>query len=235
MKIWKQWKFLQSSFCWSSHQRGVAGKLAARLWTWIRTASWRPEIIQTVLQRWFEDCWKKDKSSLHLMKKKDQMKWRIYVGRVLGNTKIGPVLDVKVCFQQKRYGIEIMIESLSRDRTVSWVRIVNRINKNVTETSETISLENDEHRGTGKHVAKAKPRPKFVVTLSPISIPVRERKWIDSNPERFRQDCFTVSKRHDKITATWSINSSRRWWSSAIWRDYERIQGKVRWCFAVVK
>ena len=48
-----------------------------------------------------------------------------------GNTKIGPVLDVKVCFHQERYGVEIMIEPLFRDRTVSWVRIVNGINKYV--------------------------------------------------------------------------------------------------------
>ena len=52
-----------------------------------------------------------DHSSSHLMKKKDQMKWRIcreYTllrseeasrvrGWILGNTKIGPVSDVKVC------------------------------------------------------------------------------------------------------------------------------------------
>ena len=50
-------------------------------------------------------------------------------GWILGNTKIGLVLDVKVCFHQRRYGIEIMIESLFRDRTVSWVRIVKGIRK----------------------------------------------------------------------------------------------------------
>ena len=55
---------------------------------------------------------------------------------MIGNTKIGPVLDVKVCFHQKRYGIEIMIEPLSRDRKVSWVRNVNVIKKDVTETLE---------------------------------------------------------------------------------------------------
>ena len=33
-----------------------------------------------------------------------------------GNTRIGPVLDVKVCYDQGRYGVEIMIESLFRDR-----------------------------------------------------------------------------------------------------------------------
>ena len=58
-----------------------------------------------------------------------------------GNSKIGLVLDVKVSIHQKRYGIEIMIESPFRDGTASWVRIVNGINKYVTETSETISLE----------------------------------------------------------------------------------------------
>ena len=36
-------------------------------------------------------------------------------GWSLGNTKIGPVLDVKVCLHRKRYGIEIMVESLFRD------------------------------------------------------------------------------------------------------------------------
>ena len=59
-------------------------------------------------------------------------------GWMLGNTKIGPVLDVKVCLHQKRHGIEIMVESLFRDSTVSWVRIVNGMDKNVTEMSETI-------------------------------------------------------------------------------------------------
>ena len=59
-------------------------------------------------------------------------------GWIRGNTMIGPVLDVKVHFHQGRYGVDIMIESLSRDRTVSWVRVVNGINKYVTETSEEI-------------------------------------------------------------------------------------------------
>ena len=88
-------------------------------------------------------------------------------GWIRGNTKIGPVLDVKVCYDQGHYGVEIMIESLFRDRTVSWVRIVNGINKYVTETSETIALEIFEHNEvTGKPVAKAKPPPKPLMTVS---------------------------------------------------------------------
>ena len=39
---------------------------------------------------------------------------------------------------QRRDGVEIMIESAFRDRTVSWVRIMNGIKKNVTETSKYI-------------------------------------------------------------------------------------------------
>ena len=45
-------------------------------------------------------------------------------GWIRGNTKIGPGLEVKVCYR--------------RDRTCSWVRIVNGINKYVPETSEEI-------------------------------------------------------------------------------------------------
>ena len=72
-----------------------------------------------------------------------------------GNTKIGPVLDVKVCYHQGRYGVEIMIESLFRDRTVSWVRMVNGINKYVTRTSEEIPVTSVENRGVVKPVVKA--------------------------------------------------------------------------------
>ena len=92
------------------------------------------------------------------------------------NTKNGPVLDVKVYFHQGGYGVEIMIESLFGDRTVSWVRIVNGINKYVTETSEEIPVASVENRGTGKPVAKAEQRPKPTSTLSLVSIPHGERK-----------------------------------------------------------
>ena len=103
-------------------------------------------------------------------------------GWIRENTNIGPLLVVKVCYHQGRYGVEIMIESLFRDRTISWVRIVNGINKYVTETSQEILVASVEKRGTGKPVAKAKPRPKPTLTLTPVSLPYRERKWIDVEP-----------------------------------------------------
>ena len=50
--------------------------------------------------------------------------------------KIGPVLNVKLYLHEGRYCIDIMIESLFEDRTISWVRIVNGFDEYVTETSE---------------------------------------------------------------------------------------------------
>ena len=98
-------------------------------------------------------------------------------GWIRSNTKIGPVLDVKLHPHEGRYCIDIMTESLFRDQTVSWVRIVNDINKYVTETSDEISIENvDLFISTGKLVAKAKPRPKLVVNLSSNSVLIHERK-----------------------------------------------------------
>ena len=35
---------------------------------------------------------------------------------IFRNTKIGPVLDVMVCYHQGRYGVEIVIDSLFRER-----------------------------------------------------------------------------------------------------------------------
>ena len=126
-------------------------------------------------------------------------------GWIRGNTKIDPVLSVMVCFHQGRYGVEIMAESLFRDRTVSWVRIVNGIDKHVTETSQTIPLESVEHRVTEKPVAKAKPRP------MPL---VRERNWIDCQPRE-------IPSRFEKMMEQYGL--------TILWKN----QGKVRWYFAV--
>ena len=103
-------------------------------------------------------------------------------GWIRGNTTIGPVLDVRVCYHQGGCGVEIKIESSFRDRTCSWVRIVNGIHKYVTETSEEIPVASVENRGTGKLVAKAKPRPESTLTWSPVSIPCHDRKKIDVDP-----------------------------------------------------
>ena len=109
-----------------------------------------------------------------------------------------------VCCHQGRYGVEIMIESIFRDRTVSWVRVVDGINKYVTETSEEIPVASVENRGTRKPVAKARPRLTPILNIVSCGLfPCRERNWIDIEPPKFSQGCFEVSKfmirilRHD--------------------------------------
>ena len=65
-------------------------------------------------------------------------------GWIRRNTKIGPVLNIHVCHHEDRYSIENQVRSLFQDRTASWVRIVNGVEKYVTETTET--SEDEEHR-----------------------------------------------------------------------------------------
>ena len=73
------------------------------------------------------------------------------------------------------------------------VRIVNGINKDVTETSEEIPIESVQvDISTGRLVAKAKPRPKPVVNLSSNYVPINERMWIDIHPKPFNQGCYSV-------------------------------------------
>ena len=129
-------------------------------------------------------------------------------GWVRGNMEIGPVPDVKVCYHQGRNGVEIMIESLFRDRTVSWVRIVNGII--VTETSEEIPIANVENGGTGKLVAKAGQRRKLIFILTLVSIPYHERKWIDVDAGKFSPGCFEVSEFMIRLLRHGRISFSRR-------------------------
>ena len=48
---------------------------------------------------------------------------------IQGNTKIGPVLEVVICYLHGKYGVEIRIMSVNRDNSHSWVRISHGSNK----------------------------------------------------------------------------------------------------------
>ena len=91
-------------------------------------------------------------------------------GWILKSTRIGQVLNIEVCYHADRYSIEVQIPSLFQDNTASWVRIVNGVDKYVTESMRT--KEED--------IASGKP----TVTLTSVSIPVLERKWIDIETQR---------------------------------------------------
>ena len=53
------------------------------------------------------------------------------------NTRIGPVLHIKVCYRDEKYSVEVQVPSLFQDNTASWVRIVNGVDKYVTESMPT--------------------------------------------------------------------------------------------------
>ena len=119
-------------------------------------------------------------------------KWGIFPRwRIRGNTRSAQ-FSMLVGSHQGRYGVEIKTPIWWQ--TCSWVRIVNGINKYVTETSETICFERVEHRVIGKPFAKARPRQTSNLTLSPVSVPHRERKWIDIEPGKFDKSCLEVWK-----------------------------------------
>ena len=135
--------------------------------------------------------------------------------------------EVKLYLHEGRYCNDIMIESMYRDQTVSWVRIVNGINKYVTETSEEIPSENiNSSTSTGKLVAKAKPKPRSVVN-SNVNVPILERKRIDVDPQPFDRCCFEVSKIMTRTLRHDSFNSSRRRRSSETLRSDREIEGRI--------
>ena len=61
----------------------------------------------------------------------------------------------KVCYHEDQYTIEVLDQSLYQDRTASWVRILNGVDKYVTES---MSTKEEEDIASVKPIAKAKPR-----------------------------------------------------------------------------
>ena len=104
-------------------------------------------------------------------------------GWIRKNTIIGPVLNIQVCNHDDRYSIEVQVPSLFQDNTVSWVTIVNDVDKHVTESMQDIASE--------KPIAKVRPRPKPTVTLTSVL----ERKWIDIDTQRSTRSSVMKSQK----------------------------------------
>ena len=68
--------------------------------------------------------------------------------------------------------------------------------------SEEIPIESVQLVHTGEPAAKAKSRPKPIVTWSAVSVPFHERKWIHIDPKPFNQGYFFNVNIHDQIVAT---------------------------------
>ena len=111
---------------------------------------------------------------------------------IRSKTRIGPVLNIKVCYRDEQYCVEVQVPFLFKNQTVSCVRIVNRVDRYVTES---ILTKEEEEKASVKPSAKARPRKKLTVTLTSISIPVLDRIWIDIEAQRSHdQKCFDVQK-----------------------------------------
>ena len=74
-------------------------------------------------------------------------------GRIQSNVRFGPVSDIKVCNHCGRYSIEVQVQSLFQDETVSWIGIVNGIDKFVREATPI----QEEEKAWEKPAAKARP------------------------------------------------------------------------------
>ena len=77
-------------------------------------------------------------------------------GWIRGNTKIGPVLEVKVTNYLERDGIEVKIGSMQNDGSQSWIVISRGIIKYVTELPE----ENDKPTTKKWHLVRRNPLPR---------------------------------------------------------------------------
>ena len=112
-------------------------------------------------------------------------------GWILKNTRIGPVLDIKVCHHEDQYTIEVPVKCLFQDRTASWVRIVNGVDKYVTESMIT---KEEEDIASGKLVVQARPRQTSTHWLASPFLFVKEHGQTLKTQRSNDQRCSEVSK-----------------------------------------
>ena len=106
-------------------------------------------------------------------------------GWIRGNTKIGPVLVVTTSYLQGKYGVEIRLESVNKDKSHSWVRISHGLNKLVTDLideeyddnqQETSETKTEVFAFASRSKAKAKPSRSSVEDTRPAG----RKKRVDS-------------------------------------------------------
>ena len=131
-------------------------------------------------------------------------------GWIRVNTKIGPVLEVATCCLQGKYGVEIRIESVTKDISHSWVRISHGLTswsrtwttRTKTTTSwkisemqfEEFALETNVLASGSRPKARAKPRRCTPASSSTKTIPTGDRKWTDIEPEYYSPIAYPMSK-----------------------------------------
>ena len=126
-------------------------------------------------------------------------------GWILGNMRIGPVLEVTTSFQHFKYGIEIRIKSVNKDSSHSWVRIsygtVTYVIDSIQDNTEIPADPQEEQVPqmsikvvAARSKAKAKPQQRELVGTT-ATIPMYERRWIDIEPSKQNLAAYEVSKK----------------------------------------
>ena len=163
-------------------------------------------------------------------------------GWIRGNTKIGPMLEVTTSYLQGKYGVEIRLESVNKDKSHSWVTIAHGLNKLVTdlidkeyddneqETSETktelFELKTEVLAHASRSKAKAKPSRPTSTCSSTRTVPIRERIWIDIEPGAQSDQAYPVAKK-TKHSSSARRNTSRRRWSDRILETERRSSEQI--------
>ena len=112
-------------------------------------------------------------------------------GWIQSNVRFGPFFDIKVCNHTRRYSIDVQVQSLFQDQTVSWIRIVNGIDKFVREA---IPIQ-EEAKDSGKPAAKARPILKSSSISDVNFIPIGREKWMDIETQESNDPCFSCGQK----------------------------------------
>ena len=140
---------------------------------------------------------------------------------IQSNVRFGLVSDTKVCHHNGRYSIEVQFQSLFQDQTVSWIRIVNGVDKFVREAMPI----QEEEKSSGEPAAKARPILKSSSISDANFIPFwKENMDWHWNTRIQWSLLFSSLEFHHSTTKTQSKSSSRRWWSSPLCPRYWWMQ-----------
>ena len=115
-------------------------------------------------------------------------------------------MEITTSYLHGKHAVEIRIMSLSRDNTDSWVRVshgsnkfVMNLNNNDTEIPEDQledqALQLDAKYFVSQAKAKAKQQRREPTSSSSKIIPMNQRNWIDTEPEKHSLSLGTKFRR----------------------------------------
>ena len=91
-----------------------------------------------------------------------------------------------------------------------------------------LTLQVLERRVQGKPVAKARPRRTSNLTLSPVSIPYRERKWIDIGSGKFDSDCCDMTIQYVEKKTEQQVSIEKWVYLALVSSDTDKLLAKRR-------